>query len=120
MSDLDAIFVNDERKQITIPYEGKEFVITVKPISWAKKNKILSDCFNFNTDGTMHFSTDKYMKTMLSEMIIEAPWGKTNEVFLNRIKPDFGAKLEALVPKAFDQETAPDFFVKELDKSLEG
>lgn len=116
MADLEAIFVKESKKTITIPFEGREFNIVVKPMTWARKNKILSDCFSFDSKGTMKFSTDKYMKTMLSEMIVEAPWGETNEVFLNRIKPEFGAKLEALVPKAFDEETAPDFFGKEQGK----
>jgi len=116
--DLSDIYIVDEVKEVILPYRTKdgkdvEISIKVKPISWSRKNQILTKCFTYNQDGTIKFNFDRYTKDMLSEMIAEAPWGKTDEVFLNNIKPEFGSKLEKLVPKAFEELENPNFFVKE-------
>ena len=107
--DINTIYIESALKEIKLEYRGEEILIKVKPISWSKKNQILSDCFAL--DG-MKFNFDKYIKGMLGEMIAEAPWGETNQVFLNKINPEFGAILEKLVPKAFDEGLSVDFFDK--------
>lgn len=116
--DLSEIYIVDEVKEVKLPYTSKsgekiEIVIKVKPMTWSRKNQILTKCFTYNQDGSIKFNFDRYTKDVLSEMIVEAPWGKTDEVFLNNIRPDFGSKLEKLVPKAFEELSNPNFFVKE-------
>lgn len=116
--DLSNIYVVDEVKEVAFPYKAKdgtdiEITIKVKPISWSRKNQILTKCFTYNQDGSIKFNFDRYTKDMLEEMIVEAPWGKTDDIFLSRIKPEFGSKLEKLVPKAFEEMENPNFFVKE-------
>jgi len=107
--DINNIYIENAPKEIKIEYRGTEIPIKVRPLSWSKKNQILSDCFSI--DG-MKFNFDKYIKGMLTELIVEAPWGETNQIFLNRINPEFGAVLEKLVPKAFDEGLSVDFFDK--------
>ena len=111
--ELDKIYIEHELKELDIDYDGTEMKIKVKPISWSKKNQILSQCFTYQTDGKIAFNFDRYLKEMLSNMIVEAPWGETNHIFLNKIKPDFGQQLERLVPKAFEEMQNPDFFAQE-------
>ena len=41
-------------------------------------------------------------------MIIDAPWGKTSEVFLISIDERLGGVLETLVPSAFGVEALED------------
>ena len=44
----------------------------------------------------------------LREMIIDAPWGKTNELFLISIDERLGNVLETLVPSAFGADVVAD------------
>ena len=48
-------------------------------------------------------------------MIVDAPWGKTTETFLNSIDDRLGNALEGIVPKAFSSDSAvqPDTVKKE-------
>ena len=52
------------------------------------------------------------MKESLSRMIVNAPWGKTDNIFFAQLNKDFGAMLEKMVPKAFEEAQMTDFFVK--------
>ena len=112
MTDTNDIFLKDDITETTLNYHGAEIKIKTKAITWSKKNQILTRCFSYNQDSSMQFDFDKYMKEVLTEIIVEAPWGPTNQIFLNRIKPDFGSMLEKLVPKAFEEMSNSDFFVK--------
>ncbi len=111
--ELDNIYVKDDVQEVSIEYQNKQINLKIKPLSWSRKNQILTKCFLLTQEGQMKFDFDKYMKDILSEIIVEAPWGKTDQIFLNRIKPDFGSMLEKLVPKAFEEMVNVDFFVKE-------
>ena len=111
MSSLEKFFTV-EPKEIEISFEDATVTLKIKQITWSKKNQILSKCFSYQTDGSIQFNFDRYMKDCLCEMIIEAPWGETNHLFLSRIKPEFGAQLEKLVPKPLGDVTPNDFFGK--------
>jgi hypothetical protein len=112
--DINDIFVKEDVQEVWLDYrEQKIGPIKVRSLSWSRKNQILTNCFTYGQDGQMKFNFDKYMKDMLSEIIIEAPWGKTDQIFLSRIKPDFGTTLEKLVPKAFEEIANADFFARE-------
>lgn len=113
MSEFENIFSSGESIQMEIEFEEKKIPITIRQLTWSEKNQILSRCFVYNSDGLVNFNFDRYQKEVLGKMIQQAPWGETNHIFLNRIKPEFGAKLEKLVPKAFEEGQSPDFFVRE-------
>lgn len=104
------IFTSNADKEVVLTFEGKEIRIKVRELSWSEKNTILSQCFTYNSDSSVSFNLDKYMKLVLSRIIVSAPWGETNQIFLTKIKPAFGAMLEKLVPKAFEEGEVPDFF----------
>ena len=111
--DKSKFVMSDDVKEIKFMYKGEEVSIKVKPLSWSKKNQILSNCFAYGTDGSATFNFDRYMKDTLSEMIVEAPWGPTNHIFLNSLDPELGDILQKVAPKAFDSGgQVPDFFVK--------
>lgn len=113
--DIENIYVKDDVQKVKFEYQGKEIELSIRSLSWSRKNQTLTKCFSYSQDGQMKFDFDKYMKEILTEIIVEAPWGKTDQIFLNRIKPDFGAMLEKLVPKAFEEISNIDFFVKESE-----
>jgi|TARA_R110000824_G_scaffold14552_7_gene61821 hypothetical protein len=96
----------------TTPYEtevviedtGDSFPVTVRPMSWSKRNQLISKCLNWSNDGNTSFNGDVYVRECLKEMIVEAPWGRTTEAFLTTIDGRLGTALEALVPEAFGQD----------------
>lgn len=94
-----------ETHQITIPDTGDELEVKVRPLPWSRRNKIISECLKWTDGGEVDFDGDRYVRTCLSAMIIEAPWGNTDEKFLASIDGRLGAALEVLVPKAFGDET---------------
>ena len=91
-----------EKRVVKIPDTGDEFEITIKDLSWSKRNQLLSKALQFNQAGETKFSADMYVRECLKEMIVEAPWGNTTECFLLQIDNRLGAALESLVPQAFD------------------
>jgi len=88
----------------TLIVENEEFDVTVKPLSWSKKNQFLSKCLRWDSDGNTVFDGDAYVRLALQEIIIAAPWGKTSELFLISIDERLGTVLEKLVPQAFGSD----------------
>jgi len=77
--------------------------ITIQELSWNKRNQIMSESLNWDTDGNTGFQTDIYTKAVLKEIIVEAPWGPTTDMFLIQVGDQLGAALDTLVPKPFAQ-----------------
>jgi hypothetical protein len=90
-------------RQLIVKIEDteEEFELTVKQLSWSKRNQLISKCLEWQQGGTTNFNGDLYVRECLKEMIIEAPWGRTTEAFLVSIDERLGGALEGIVPKAF-------------------
>ena len=100
--------------EVEIEETGDKFMVTLKPMSWSKRNQLISKCLNWTNDGETNFSGDVYVRECLKEMIVQAPWGRTTEAFLTTIDARLGGALESLVPKAFgDDGNSPDTIKKE-------
>ena len=85
----------------TLELDRAEFTITIRPLSWSKRNQILSKAMAWDTEGGAKFDGDSYVRESLKEMIVDAPWGKTTELFLLSIDERLGGVLESVVPQAF-------------------
>jgi len=116
MEGLEKLFVSMQPKNVVLKFEGTEIPITIRELSWSQKSKAQGDCFSFHEDGTVVFDFDKYNKSLIKQIITNAPWGETNEVFLNQVKASFGTELEKLIPKAFEDVKANNFLAKESAK----
>lgn len=94
---------NDVKVETVYLPDDVTFEVSVKPISWSRKNQLVAKAMAFGgkTDG-MSFDADFYVKECLKAMLVKAPWGETNDVFLISITDELGRALEALVPKAFE------------------
>ena len=90
---------------LIIENTGDEFEVTIKQLSWSKRNQLISGCLKWADSGDSSFDGDKYVRECLKEMVVEAPWGKTTEAFLLTIDERLGSALELLVPGAFDDGT---------------
>ena len=117
MNDWEVVFKGEETRDLSLEYRGVTIPIKIRDLSWSERNQILGKCFNYQTDGSASFDFDKYMKDSLSKMIVKAPWGETNSIFFTRITREFGAILERLVPRAFEEVQIPDFFENEQSPS---
>tara|TARA_R110000824_G_scaffold330090_2_gene516870 strand:+ start:2503 stop:2874 length:372 start_codon:yes stop_codon:yes gene_type:complete len=108
--DLSKYQINHEAESVTLSIEstGDEFDVTIKELSWAKRNKLISNCLTFDGAGKTAFDGDKYIRECLKELIVDAPWGKTTEAFLITINAELGTALESLVPKAFGEDQGVD------------
>ena len=90
-----------EKRTVTISETGDTFEVTIKPLSWSRRNQLISRCIVFDGAGKSSFDGDLYVRESLKEMLIAAPWGRTTEAFLVTIDTRLGAALEAIVPQAF-------------------
>jgi len=45
---------------------------------------------------------DTYMRETIKAMVVEAPWGVTNDMFLMSIDQQLGKALEDIIPSAFE------------------
>ena len=88
-------------KEVEFTYKGEKVVLEVRPLSWSKKNQIVSQATGYSKDGEGKFNLDHYNKQCLTYMIVKAPWGETNNIFLSSIDDDLGGKLQQLVPAPF-------------------
>ena len=108
--DVDKYRVGSSNKveTVTIEETGDTFEVTVKPLSWAKRNQLISEHKSWDSNGNTSFQASEYVRACLREMIIEAPWGKTTELFLMSIDDRLGTVLESIVPQAFGTEEIGD------------
>ena len=104
--DIEKYRVGNSTKVETVVIEetGDSFEVTVKPLSWAKRNELISKHLAWDSNGNTSFQASEYVRACLREMLVEAPWGKTTETFLISIDTRLGAALEALVPQAFESQ----------------
>ena len=102
--------IESSTKSVPIKIEetGDEFNITVKQLSWSKRNQLISKALQFNQAGSSSFDGDLYVRECLKAMIVDAPWGRTTEALLVSIDSRLGTALEAIVPKAFGDDTTID------------
>tara|TARA_R100001082_G_scaffold104629_1_gene76105 strand:- start:5746 stop:6120 length:375 start_codon:yes stop_codon:yes gene_type:complete len=108
--DLSKYQIAPNTQVVSLKIDGTEdgFDVTIKQLSWSKRNQLVSSCLKWSDSGDTSFDGDKYIRECLKEMIVEAPWGKTTEAFLVSIDERLGTALETLVPQAFSAENKLD------------
>ncbi len=97
---VDAHSIED--RTLKIEETEEEFNIKIKPLTWARRNQIMSKAITWGTAGQTSFDGDVFVRACLRDMIVEAPWGRTTESFLLSIDARLGAALETLVPNVGD------------------
>ena len=99
--------IKSDVRQITVKVgdDEDELILGVKDLGYVAKNKLVSSCYTY-TGGSVGFDMDTYMRETLKVMIVEAPWGATNDMFLMSIDQHLGKALEEIIPSAFEAGTA--------------
>tara|TARA_Y100000296_G_scaffold19154_1_gene22880 strand:+ start:415 stop:792 length:378 start_codon:yes stop_codon:yes gene_type:complete len=107
--DLSKYQIQTATKKVTLVIEetGDEVELTIKQLSWSKRNQLISKCLTWTDGNKSAFNADLYVRECLKDMIIEAPWGRTTEAFLVTIDERLGTALETLVPNAFGAGNDP-------------
>jgi len=93
-----------EREVVDVVVGEDKFQVELKPLTWFRKNQLVTECMTFSTSGETKFDGSRYVKEVLKEIITDAPWGKTTDSFLLSINSELGQALEAIVPKAFTND----------------
>jgi hypothetical protein len=98
--------IKTDIRQVTIKVgdDQDELTLGVKDLGYVQKNKLVSSCYTY-AGGTVGFDMDTYMRETLKAMIVEAPWGATNDMFLMSINQHLGKALEELIPSAFEADS---------------
>jgi len=111
--------ISHEPEEKTIHYQGKDFTIQVRPMTWSKRNQIVSQCLTYTERGEAQFNLDRYYKESIMYMIPQGPWGKTDAIFLTSINEELGRILQSFVSNPFDSGgvEAQDFFDEEREQS---
>ena len=104
MSNYEKYLMTRDVKEVEIKVGEDVFKITVKALPWSVKTDIVSRALSWDAAGVMKFNASQYMKDTLKYIIVSAPWGEPNEIFLARVGPELGAALEQLTPGAFAPE----------------
>ena len=95
-----------EERTLVIAETKEEFNIKIRPLSWSKRNQLMSKCIAWDAKGQTSFDGDAFVRACLRDMIVEAPWGRTTESFLLSIDARLGTALETLVPNVGDTSEA--------------
>tara|TARA_A100001011_G_C13673672_1_gene580660 strand:+ start:170 stop:547 length:378 start_codon:yes stop_codon:yes gene_type:complete len=90
-----------DRELVDVEVGDDKFQVEIKPLTWFRKNQLVTDCMTFGANGETKFDGSRYVKEVLKEIVTDAPWGKTTDAFLQSINSELGQALEAVVPKAF-------------------
>ena len=79
--------------------ELEEISLVVKPMSWMKQQEIRANSYQLDAKTqSVQFDMLSYISASLEDIIVDAPWGNTNAIFMATIGPELGAALETLVP----------------------
>ena len=94
--------------------------LQVVGVPWAKRNYIKSQCVSFNDKQQTHFDSQQYIAECLKLMIVKAPWGNTDDMFLLQVGDALGDALEKLVPSAYniEENMVPEESFSEIKKEL--
>jgi len=82
----------------------EDIEIKVIGIPWAKLNYIKSQCVSFDEEKNTHFDGQMYINECLKLMVLDAPWGKTDDIWLLQVGRSLGDELETIVPSAYQSQ----------------
>ena len=94
---MDELYADLQEREVIIHHKKKEYTITIRDITWAEKNKIISNCLKYNKTGEPSFDLAKYNTEMLLKILVKAPF-PINEMELMKLDSNVGRQLEKLIP----------------------
>lgn len=98
--DINELFATQETKEKVITHKGKEWVFHYRELTWAEKNKIVSQATVIERNKDAHFEVDKYLRLSFIKMELELNGHKLTAIELVKLDEKVGNLLEDIVPKA--------------------
>ena len=95
--DLSKYQISDKSVTKVIDLGDDSFEVRVKELSWFQRNTLMSRCMQIKGNAESTFDGALFVREVLKEIIVEAPWGKTTDLFLISIDSRLGQALETLV-----------------------
>ncbi len=92
---------SDETEKMVIKIDEDEIPITVRKIPWVKRMEIRDNCLSWDANGSGKLHMSLYVRECLKYLLVDAPWGKTTEMFLLTVDDKLGMALEKLVPSPY-------------------
>tara|TARA_R110000824_G_scaffold89178_2_gene218853 strand:- start:4527 stop:4889 length:363 start_codon:yes stop_codon:yes gene_type:complete len=93
--------LKDTVEKVKLDVDGAELEIGVKKLGHVRKQKLISDCYVYGT-GTVGFDHEKYGREAMKMIIVDAPWGPTNDMFLMSLDDSpLTEALATIVPDPF-------------------
>jgi len=105
--DLSKYQTNDRLETKIVEIGDDSFEVTLRPLSWFRRNQLVSKCMKIDANGS-NFDGALYVREVLKEIIVSAPWGKTTDGFLLSINTELGEALETLVNANEDENEDED------------
>lgn len=98
--DINELFATQETKEKVITYNNKVWVFHYRELTWAEKNKIISQATVMDRNKEAHFEVDKYLRLSFLKMELELNGHKLTAIELVKLDEKVGNLLEDIVPKA--------------------
>ena len=95
--DLSKYQISDKSVSKVVDLGDDSFEVRVKELSWFQRNTLMSRCMQIKGNSESTFDGALFVREVLKEIIVEAPWGKTTDLFLTSIDSRLGQALETLV-----------------------
>jgi hypothetical protein len=89
--------ISDKSVSKVVDLGDDSFEVRVKELSWFQRNTLMSRCMQIKGNSESTFDGALFVREVLKEIIVEAPWGKTTDLFLTSIDSRLGQALETLV-----------------------
>ena len=106
-------FINESCPEDVHNSVVEEVPLVVKPLTWMEHHEIRNKSMAINPiTNEFGFSIPEYINNCLKSMILEAPWGETNDMFLLQVGPELGAALERVIPSLNTPEVSSDVVEK--------
>ena len=81
--DFNKYKVSNSTSVETLSVDGTEFEVTLKPLTWSKKNQFLSKCMKWDSDGNTVFDGDAYVRLALQRNDCPCPLGQNHRIISN-------------------------------------
>jgi len=92
------LHISGDHKIIFIPYKDKKWKFVIKDISFFTQQRIASKLIKQNSDGTMVMNLEQYYRSLLDEVLVNAPPGFD----VRKMSPEFGSVFQEHLPSIND------------------
>ena len=96
----DKLYADQTLKEHVVIIDGNEYVFKYHELTWAARNRILSEALTVDTSDRGHLDLDHYQRGCLKAMIVEHPFPDELNIALIKLGEDAGRQLAKIVPSS--------------------